>query len=443
MQQVNGGHMKPGESLDFYAFVQKIMRSVHSEDGTTINMDKSALKKSTDHDGNSEQFLRRKVKENWKALCIDFNHVADKTGDMKPEVLRKVIYRYNIVPSDSMWRDVCKQMDADGDGLISYNEFMAEPVTVSRHAGAAEIQVQIGGKPFTSLIWPDDIMKPTLWPIYGADGTTLITRGFPSAPRQGERVDHPHHVGLWFNFGNVNGLDFVRPAPPPPPPPATATAAAAAAALPVSLSRPFAFRCRPARLPTRSPLTTAAAARHPRTTGTPRQWNNSPAIKTEERGKYGEIRLKEVLQAEGGAAAGRIKTRSDWVGPDGTTLLAETTEYTFSGTATTRTVDRVTTLAAKDAAVLFKDDKEGTLGLRVCRELEYPDTAGGEFTDSNGVITTLEQMDTTGVTGLYRSSEGKVGDDVWATRADWVTLAGEVGPANPVAVTIFDHPANP
>eukprot|EP01051_Picozoa_sp_SAG22_P040855 SAG22_NODE_22269_length_232_cov_34.503759_1_plen_48_part_01 len=33
--------------------------------------------------------------------------------------------------------------------------------------------------------------------------------------------------------------------------------------------------------------------------------------------------------------------------------------------------------------------------------------------------------------------------DVWATRADWVTLAGEVGPANPVAVTIFDHPANP
>lgn len=38
-------------------------------------------------------------------------------------------------------------------------------------------------------------------------------------------------------------------------------------------------------------------------------------------------------------------------------------------------------------------------------------------------------MDTTGVTGLYRSAEGKTGDDVWATRADWVSLAGEIGPA--------------
>src|SRR2546430_8598162 len=26
--------------------------------------------------------------------------------------------------------------------------------------------------------------------------------------RQGERVDHPHHVGLWLNHGDVNGLDF-------------------------------------------------------------------------------------------------------------------------------------------------------------------------------------------------------------------------------------------
>ena len=23
-----------------------------------------------------------------------------------------------------------------------------------------------------------------------------------------ERVDHPHHMGHWFNYGDVNGLDF-------------------------------------------------------------------------------------------------------------------------------------------------------------------------------------------------------------------------------------------
>lgn len=36
----------------------------------------------------------------------------------------------------------------------------------------------------------------------------VITRGYPMNPRPFERMDHPHHVGLWFNFGDVNGLDF-------------------------------------------------------------------------------------------------------------------------------------------------------------------------------------------------------------------------------------------
>ena len=31
---------------------------------------------------------------------------------------------------------------------------------------------------------------------------------FPIDPQPGERVDHPHHMGHWFNYGDVNGLDF-------------------------------------------------------------------------------------------------------------------------------------------------------------------------------------------------------------------------------------------
>jgi hypothetical protein len=75
-------------------------------------------------------------------------------------------------------------------------------VSVVEHADRVEVTAD--GTPFTALIWSDDIMKPVLYPIYSAAGT-LVTRGFPNAPRPGERVDHPHHVGLWFNFGNVNG----------------------------------------------------------------------------------------------------------------------------------------------------------------------------------------------------------------------------------------------
>jgi hypothetical protein len=50
-------------------------------------------------------------------------------------------------------------------------------------------------------------------------------------------------------------------------------------------------------------------------------------------------------------------------------------------------------------------------------------------------------MDTNGVSGLYRSSEGKTGDDVWGTRGRWTTLSGKV---NEKAVTLLmlDHPQN-
>ena len=69
------------------------------------------------------------------------------------------------------------------------------------------IAITAGGQPFTEFIYPDSLEKPVLYPIYAPDGQ-LITRGFPMHPRPGEPVDHPHHLGLWFNYENVNGLDF-------------------------------------------------------------------------------------------------------------------------------------------------------------------------------------------------------------------------------------------
>ncbi len=70
-----------------------------------------------------------------------------------------------------------------------------------------KVDVMIDGKLFTSYIYPADLDKPVLYPIYTSK-SSVITRGFPRDPRAGERVDHPHHVGLWFNYGDVNGLDF-------------------------------------------------------------------------------------------------------------------------------------------------------------------------------------------------------------------------------------------
>jgi len=70
-----------------------------------------------------------------------------------------------------------------------------------------KVDILIDGKFFTAYIYPDNMEKQSLYPILSASGKT-ITRGFPLNPRPFERTDHPHQVGLWFNFGNVNGLDF-------------------------------------------------------------------------------------------------------------------------------------------------------------------------------------------------------------------------------------------
>ena len=70
-----------------------------------------------------------------------------------------------------------------------------------------KVEVFIDNKFFTAFIYPDNMEKQSLYPIIASSGK-IITRGYPLQPRPFERTDHPHHVGMWFNFGDVNGLDF-------------------------------------------------------------------------------------------------------------------------------------------------------------------------------------------------------------------------------------------
>lgn len=70
-----------------------------------------------------------------------------------------------------------------------------------------KLEVVMDGKLFTTFCWPDNVYKPVLYPVYTSAGTA-VTRGFPLNPRPGERNDHIHQVGIWLNYGNVNGYDF-------------------------------------------------------------------------------------------------------------------------------------------------------------------------------------------------------------------------------------------
>ena len=70
-----------------------------------------------------------------------------------------------------------------------------------------KVDIYFGASLFTSYHYTEDYYKPFLYPLITASGKTL-TRGFPIDPFPGEREDHPHHVGHWLNYGNVNGFDF-------------------------------------------------------------------------------------------------------------------------------------------------------------------------------------------------------------------------------------------
>src|SRR5215831_2067432 len=239
-----------------------------------------------------------------------------------------------------------------------------------------KVDVIVDGQPFTSYIYPTTLKKPVLFPLRTAEGE-LVTRSFPPGP--GERTDHPHHVGLWFNYGNVSGIDF---------------------------------------------------------------WNNSDAIKPQDQGKMGTIVHCNVIAARSGSQKGELEVEDDWLGPDQKPMLREHTVYVFRGSAGVRSVDRITTLTALDRKITFTDDKEGVLGLRVTRALELPSEKPETFTDASGRVTQVSAMDGAAVTGDYLTSEGKQGAGVWGTRGRWCSLSGRLG-RQPVTITILDNPRNP
>ena len=250
-------------------------------------------------------------------------------------------------------------------------------VDVVPHEGDRRVDVVVGGKPFTSYIWPTTLKKPVLFPIRSAGGM-VVTRGYPLEPRPGERVDHPHHAGLWFNYGDVSGLDF---------------------------------------------------------------WNNSDAITADAAPKMGTILHRSVRDARSGAGEGTLDVTEDWVNYANQPILREDTRFIFRATPGVRSIERVTTLTALESIVTFTDNKEGLIGMRVARSLEQPSFAPEKFTDASGRVTEVARLDTAGVHGHYLSSEGTEGDAVWGTRARWVMLTGDVN-GEPVTLAMLDHPKN-
>lgn len=240
-----------------------------------------------------------------------------------------------------------------------------------------KVEVRFHGNLLTSYCFFDSTEKPVLFPLKTISGIT-VTRGYPIAPRAGERTDHPHHVGLWMNYESVNGLDF---------------------------------------------------------------WNNSQVIAADKKPKYGSIRHQRILYMKGSANSGNLKTSSHWIDHNGNVLLDEVTEFIFSVHGNAFIIDRRSTLKAVADEVVFKDVKDGMLGIRVARQLELPSKQQDTFVDAQGNATTVPMINNDGVTGMYHNREGLEGDNVWGKRSEWAYLSGNMG-GEPVSIAIFDHPRN-
>lgn len=253
-------------------------------------------------------------------------------------------------------------------------------VRVIHNEDNQRVDVLIGDQPFTSYLYTDtipDLKKTVLYPIYSAKGS-LITRGYPLDPRPGERTDHPHHIGLWLNYGEVNGIDF---------------------------------------------------------------WGHSNATPVEQSDRMGTIRHQQIKEVKSGADGGSLDVTMNWLNSQNQPMLKEDTRFLFAGGEEWRRIDRITTLTAIDEMMIFNDTKEGMMAIRVHRALEHPSDKPVVLSDEHGNQTEVAKLDNTGVTGHYLNSEGAEGMDVWGKRAKWVELSGIIEDEK-VSVIILDHPEN-
>lgn len=173
-----------------------------------------------------------------------------------------------------------------------------------------QIAVEIDGKPFTVFyIGGKDLNRPYLHPLRSASGK-IVNRSFPAGQLPGETTDHPHHAGLFYGHGDVNGFNYwaIQNVPTPP-------------------------------------------------------------SKTD--ATMGRIVLDRVLSVKSGKESGTVDVVLTWLKPDGKPLLTETRKMVFHAHPELRIIDLDFDFAAVDK-VVFRDTKEGTFAMRMATALEEP-----------------------------------------------------------------------
>src|SRR5204863_3568484 len=176
---------------------------------------------------------------------------------------------------------------------------------VDVHRNGSQIDISIGGKPFTTYYFEAAVAKPYLMPLRSARGT-VVTRDYPVVNNVPPGSEHdpsfePHQRPLYFSHGNIDGLDF---------------------------------------------------------------WGEEVFAKYfTDHGKqaYGHMVFDKIDEARGGDS-GVIKAEFHLADPTGRVIGDETQAFTFRGDDQNRIIDCEFTVHATHGPLTFGDSKERTFG---------------------------------------------------------------------------------
>jgi hypothetical protein len=184
--------------------------------------------------------------------------------------------------------------------------------SVQLKKGDKQIDVIIGGQPFTTYYFGDQTAKPYLMPLRTASGI-VISRSFPVgngiSPADVKSPSfEPHQRPLYFAHGDIDGLDFWAEQ---------------------AFSKYY----------------------HEHT---PHPYGRMAFVKMEH------------------LTSGSLQARFNLLAPSGRPIAEQTQSYEFRGDDRARTIDCDFVVYAKDGPVVFGDTKEGTFAVRLGPELSAP-----------------------------------------------------------------------
>ena len=224
------------------------------------------------------------------------------------------------------------------------------------------VRVEIDGRPFTDYVHGDGASRSYCYPILAPDGTPL-TRDFPMKQTPGEDTDHPWHRSLYFAHSMVGGVDF---------------------------------------------------------------WNEGTGDAGKSPKEKGHTVVDGKIETTSGDV-GVVRVKNRWLAPDGRLICTDERKVSFHADAAGRFIDfEITIRALPDAPLLFGDNKDGTMAIRVAQWLTMPHKVKGVATGGTGHIVTA--------TG-HRDAAA------WGKRADWCDYHAERN-GTTYGVAIFDHPEN-